>query len=81
MPLADTLADVFLVMGQSQLIQFSLRLKVDDFEFLAAVLEAVAQDIDQALHIDRTLKGFIKLLLWIGVMPYFRIAAICSAEP
>ena len=72
MPLADTLADVFLVMGQSQLIQFSFRLKVDDFEFLAAMLEAVAQDIDKTLHINCVLKGLIKFLLWIALAAFFK---------
>ena len=45
MPLANTLADIFLVMSQSQLIQLRLRFKVDNLKLLAAVLEAVAQDV------------------------------------
>ena len=46
MPLADALANIFLVMGQGQLIQLRLRFEVDNPKLLAAVFEAVAQDID-----------------------------------
>lgn len=59
-PSIHTLTDIFLVMSQGQLIQIRLRFEVDNLKLLAAVLEAVAQDIDQALHIDRTLKSFIR---------------------
>ena len=72
MPLADTLADIFLVVGQGQLIQFRLRFEVDNLKLLAAVLEAVAQDIDQALHVNRILKGLIKLLLRITLAAFFK---------
>ena len=72
MPLANTLTNIFLVMGQSQLIQPRLRFKVDNLKLLAAVLEAVAQDIDQALHVNSILKGLIKLLLRITLAAFFK---------
>ena len=72
MPLADTLTDIFLVMGQGQLIQLRLRFEVDNLKLLAAVLEAMAQNIDKPLHIDRILKGLIKLLLRIALAAFFK---------
>ena len=67
MPLADALADVLAIIGGGHLVQFCLRLEVNDLKFLATVLEAVAQHIHKAVHIHGILECLVELPLRIAL--------------
>ena len=65
MPLPDTLKDVLLITLDSDIIQGRLRLEKADFELHTAMLEAVPQYGQKAVHHDRIFKALIELLVWI----------------
>ena len=61
MPLAHTLADVLLIVGNGNGIQGRLRLEVADGELHATVLKTMAQHIQQALLLHSAFKCLVKL--------------------
>ena len=47
-------------------------MKEDNFKFLPAVLETVAEHVDKPVHINGVLESFIELLLWVALAALFK---------
>ena len=71
-PLADALADILPVMLDRHIIQRGFRLEITHTELDATVLKAMAEDGDNAIIGYCVLKGFIKLLLRVGVALFLK---------